>query len=30
MNKEGQSALHLATLNADKKCISTLIARALM
>ncbi|WP_115705968.1 ankyrin repeat domain-containing protein [Legionella sainthelensi] len=29
MNKEGQSALHLATLNADKKSISTLIARGI-
>ncbi|WP_133134289.1 ankyrin repeat domain-containing protein [Legionella santicrucis] len=28
-NKEGQSALHLATLNADKKTISTLIARGI-
>ncbi|AUH72563.2 ankyrin repeat domain-containing protein [Legionella sainthelensi] len=28
-NKEGQSALHLATLNADKKSISTLIARGI-
>ncbi|AUH72581.2 ankyrin repeat domain-containing protein [Legionella sainthelensi] len=28
-NKKGQSALHLATLNADKKSISTLMARGI-